>query len=259
MKKLFAAAVLCLSSAGGLQAGLHTGDLDYKDGAAQLRGYAAYEEAGGSRPGVLIVHDWSGVGPYVKERARQLASMGYVVLAADIYGREIRPASQQEAARQAGIYRADRALMRARAAAGLAALKRLPGVDPSRTAVMGYCFGGGVALELARSGAEIKGAASFHGNLDTPNPADAGNIKGKIAVFHGSDDPHVSTAAVAAFQEEMRAAGADWQLVTYGGAVHSFSNPGAGGDPKTGSAYNEKADKRSWRALQDFFSEVLAP
>lgn len=115
----------------------------------------------------------------------------------------------------------------------------------------------GVALELARSGADILGAASFHGNPDTPDPKDAENIKGKIIAFHGADDPYVSTAAVAAFQDEMRGAGADWQLNIYGGAVHRFSNPAAGGDNKSGAAYNEKADRRSWKALQAFFAEIF--
>jgi len=260
MKHILPAAslpLLALGLAGGLNAAMHTGDYDYKEGTAELRGYTAYEEGGARRPGVLLVHEWMGIDPYIKTRAMQLAKLGYVVLAADIYGKGVRPATTEEASRQAGIYRSDRKLMRARAAAGLAELKKLPGVDPARTAVMGYCFGGGVALELARSGADILGAASFHGNLDTPDPLDAKNIKGKIIAFHGADDPFVSSAAVAGFEEEMRGAGADWQLNIYGGAVHRFSNPSAGSDVKSGAAYNEKADRRSWQALQDFFAEIF--
>ena len=249
--------LLALGFAGALNAAVYTGDYDYKEGNTEMRGYAAYEKTGGKLPGILVVHEWMGLDDYAKSRAKQLAGMGYVVLAADIYGKGVRPSTMEEAAAQAGVYRADRKLMRARAAAALAALKKLPGVDPVRPPVMGYCFGGGVALELARSGADIRGAASFHGSLDTPDPLDARNIKGKVIVFHGADDPHVTAAAVAAFEAEMRGAGADWQLNSYGGAVHRFSNPAAGGDVKSGAAYNEKADRRSWKALQAFFAEIF--
>lgn len=258
-KTLLAAAVplLLLGLAGAGRAEILTADYDYTHAKTALRGYAAYHKDEGLRPGVLIIHDWMGVGPYVRARAGQLAALGYVVLAADMYGKDVRPADAKEAAREAGKYRADRKLMRERAAAGLAALKQVPGVDPARVAVMGYCFGGGVALELARSGADLAGAASFHGNLDTPDAADARNIKGKIIVFHGADDPYVSSASVSALETEMRAAGVDWQLLVYGGAVHSFTNPGAGSDPAKGSAYNAAADRRSWAALQDFLAEIF--
>ena len=250
--------LLALGLAASAAAEVRSGSYDYKDGDAQLEGYVAYDSSGtAKKPGVLVVHEWMGLEAYAKSRADQLAKLGYVAFAADIYGKGIRPANTEEAAKQAGLYRADRKLMRSRINAALAELRKQPGVDPAKIAVIGYCFGGGVALELARSGADVLGAASFHGNLDTPNPDDAKNIKGKIIAFHGADDPYVSTTAVAAFQAEMRNAGADWQLNIYGGAVHRFSNPTAGSDVKSGAAYNEKADRRSWQALQAFFAEIF--
>ena len=179
--------------------------------------------------------------------------MGYVAFAIDMYGKGIRPKTPQEAAAQAGIYKQDRALMRARALAGLEVLRSNPLCDPKRVAAIGYCFGGTVVLEIARSGADVAGVVSFHGGLDTPTPADAKNIRCKVLVLHGGDDPHVPRKDVDAFEDEMRAAGVDWQLVVYGGAVHSFTNPAAGNDKSKGAAYNAEADSRSWEAMKAFF------
>ncbi|GAB4341715.1 MAG: dienelactone hydrolase family protein [Candidatus Abyssubacteria bacterium] len=237
---------------------LRTQVVEYRHGDAVLEGYLAYDDSfDGPRAGVLVFHEWMGLGDYEKGRTEQLAKLGYVAFAADIYGKGIRPTTREEAAKQAGIYRKDRQLMRARAKAALDVLRNHTLSDDSRIAAIGYCFGGGVALELARSGADVVGAVTFHGSLNTPNPADARNIKGKILVLHGADDPHVSGGEVAAFQDEMRAAGVDWLMVSYGDAVHSFTNPAAGADVSTGSAYNEKADRRSWEAMKTFFGEVF--
>jgi dienelactone hydrolase len=147
--------------------------------------------------------------------------------------------------------------MRARANASLDVLKNHPLTDVKQIAAIGYCFGGTVVLEMARSGAELAGVVSFHGGLSTPNPGDAKNIKGKVLVLHGADDPVTPTDQVIAFQDEMRKAGVDWQMVIYGGAVHAFSNPESGNDPSKGAAYNEKADKRSWEAMKMFFAEIF--
>ena len=144
-----------------------------------------------------------------------------------------------------------------RAQAGLEVLREHPLCDSPRIAVIGYCFGGGVALELARSGADTAGVVSFHGSLSTPDPGDAKNIKAKVLVLHGADDPHVSMKDVTAFQEEMRTAGVDWQMILYGGAVHAFTSPDAGDDPSRGAAYNAKADRRSWEAIKHFFAEIF--
>jgi dienelactone hydrolase len=240
------------------EAAMHTQTVEYKQGDTVLEGYLAYDDSiKGKVPGVLIVHEWTGIGPYVKKRCEQIASLGYVGFAIDIYGKGVRPKDSKEAAAQAGIYRADRLLMRERAKAGLQELKKMNFVDPKRIAAMGYCFGGGVVLELARSGADIAGVVSFHGTLDTPNPQDAQNIKAKVLVCHGADDPYVKPEQVLAFQNEMRAGRVDWQMIIYGNAVHSFTNPDSGNDPSTGAAYNEKADRRSWEAMQAFFKEIF--
>jgi dienelactone hydrolase len=239
-------------------AAMRTKIVEYKHGDAILEGYLAWDDAiQGRRPGVLVVHEWTGLGDYAQARAKKLAAMGYVAFAADMYGKGVRPRTPQEAAAQAGIYKKDRALMRARALAGLEVLRTNPLCDPKRVAAIGYCFGGIVVLEIARSGADIAGGVSFHGGLDTPTPQDAKNIKCKVLVLHGGDDPHVPRKDVEAFEDEMRAGRVDWQLVIYGGAVHSFTNPAAGNDNSKGAAYNAEAERRSWEAMKAFFGEVF--
>ena len=230
----------------------------YKHGDTVLEGFIAYDPAlKGPRPGVVLVHDWMGVGEYVQMRARQVAEMGYVAFVADIYGQGVRPVNVQEASKQAGIYRGDRPLLRARAQAALDQLTANKRVDAQRVAAIGYCFGGGTVLELARSGAQVRGVISYHGNLDTPNPDDAKQIKGKVLVLHGADDPYVPGPAVEAFQKEMRDAHVDWEFTAYGGAVHAFSQKGAGDDPSKGAAYNASADARSFDRMKAFFTETF--
>ncbi len=256
--RLIALAVATLIGAGAAKAAVRTQVVEYKQGDAVLEGFLAWDDAvQGRRPGVLVVHEWTGLNDYAKMRARKLAEMGYVALAADIYGKGVRPKTPQEAAAQAGKYKNDRTLMRARTAAALEALRSNDLCDPKRVAAIGYCFGGTCVLELARSGAELAGVVSFHGGLDTPAPADAKNIKCKVLVLHGGDDPHVPRKDVEAFQDEMRSGGVDWQLMIYGGAVHGFTNPGNGNDKSRGVAYNAAADRRSWEAMKEFFAEVL--
>jgi dienelactone hydrolase len=241
-----------------VQAGVRTEVTGYKHGDVVLEGYLAYGEAAkGKRPGVIVVHAWTGLDAYTKRRTEELAELGYIAFAVDMYGKGVKAKDAEEAARLAGIYRADRRLMRGRANAGLEVLKKHALTDSKRTAAIGYCFGGGVALELARSGADIAGVVSFHGNLDTPNPEDAKNIKGKVLILHGAADPIVPIDQVIAFQDEMRKANVDWQMAIYGGAVHAFTNPESGDDPSRGAAYNEKADRRSWEAMKFFFAEIF--
>jgi dienelactone hydrolase len=198
-----------------------------------------------------------GLTDYEKRRAEQLAQLGYVAFCADVYGKGIRPKDRQEAGVEATKYKADRALLRARVNAALDELKRNALADPKRIAAIGYCFGGTAVIELARSGAEVAGIVSFHGGLDSPAPADGKNIKCKVLACHGADDPFVPAKELAAFEDEMRAANVDWQLIQYGGAVHSFTQPMAGNDNSKGAAYNEKADQRSWQAMKDFFAEIF--
>jgi dienelactone hydrolase len=259
MKYFLSLLVILVSlSSVNVQAALRTEVVEYKYGDVVLEGYLAYDDAvKGKRPGVIVVHEWWGLNPYARMRTEQLAKLGYIAFAIDIYGKGVRAKDSKEAASLAGLYRADRPLMRARANAGLEVLKKHPLTDVNRIAAIGYCFGGTVVLEMARSGAELAGVVSFHGGLSTPNPSDAKNIKGKVLVLHGADDPAVPPDQVIAFQDEMRKAGVDWQMVIYGGAVHSFTNPEAGNDPSRGAAYNEKADKRSWEAMKTFFGEIF--
>lgn len=229
----------------------HAGRFDYPAGPVTCEGYLAGPTTG-QHPGILIVHDWMGPGKFSKAKADELAKLGYVALAVDIYGQGVRPKDAQEAGAQAGKYKSDRPLLRARITAALDALKQNPNVDPKRIAAIGYCFGGTTVLELARSGADIAGVVSFHGGLDAPLPAKT--IRCKILALHGADDPYVPPAEVAAFEKEMTDAHADWQLVKYSGAVHSFTNPDA---HSAGAAYHERADKRSWEAMKLFFAEIF--
>ncbi len=232
--------------------------VEYKDGGTALEGYVACDGAvSGKRPGVLVVHDWMGISAETRRRCDMLAGLGYVAFAADIYGKGVRPQNAQEAGAQATKYKGDRALYRRRLALALAELKKDPRVDPARVAAIGYCFGGTGVLELARSGADVKGVVSFHGGLDSLHPEDAKAIRCRVLVLHGADDPFTSPADVAAFQDEMRKAGVDWEMVYYGGAVHAFTNPGAGSDNSKGAAYNAKADERSWQAMRDFFDAIF--
>jgi dienelactone hydrolase len=232
--------------------------VQYKQGDAVLEGWSVYDDAvQGKRPAVLVFHAWKGLGDYEKKRAEMLAKLGYNVFAADIYGQGIRPQTPQAAGAEASRYKNDRPLLRARARAALEVLARHELTDPKRIAAIGYCFGGTSALELARSGADIVGVVSFHGGLSSPTPADARNIKAKVLALHGADDPAVPPAEVAAFEQEMRQGGVDWQLTLYGGAVHAFTDWTVGTDNSKGAAYNERADRRSWEAMKQFFAEIF--
>lgn len=240
-------------------AAIKTETVEYKQGDTVLEGYLAYDDSiVNRRPGVLIVHQWKGLGDYEKKRAEMLAKLGYVAFAADIYGKGVRPADTQAAAALAGKYKKDVALLRKRASAALEQLRKAPSVDAQQVAAIGYCFGGTTVLELARSGAGLDGVVSFHGGLATPDPNDARNIKARVLALHGADDPFVPPAEVQGFEEEMRKAKVDWQLVAYGNAVHSFTHWDAGTDNSKGAAYNEKADRRSWAAMRAFFDELFA-
>lgn len=258
MRYLLVLGLVLLWSA-DVRAELHTEAVEYKHGDTVLEGYLAYDASiKGKRPGVLVVHEWWGNNAYSKRRAEQLAKLGYIAFALDMYGKGVIAKDAKEAGKLAGIYRGDRKLMRERANAGLEVLRRHELTDTGRMAAIGYCFGGTTVLELARSGAPLAGFVSFHGGLDTPNPKDAANIKkGKVLVLHGGDDPFVTVDHVTAFEDEMRKAGVDWQVYIYGGAVHSFTNPDSGNDKSKGLAYNEKADRRSWEAMKMFFAEIF--
>jgi dienelactone hydrolase len=258
MKAILGGFLMAVLMVGSAQAEVKTQSIEYRHGDAVLVGYLAYDDSmAGRRPGVLVVHEWWGLNDYAKGRAEQLARLGYVAFALDMYGKGMSTTDPKVAGQLSGVFRNDRALGRARAAAGLAVLKGRPEVDPARIAAMGYCFGGTVVLEMARGGADLRGVVSFHGGLATPNPADAKNIRGKVLVLHGADDPFESPAEIAAFQDEMRRAHVDWQMNYYGGAVHSFTNPASSTFGIKGVGYNAEADRRSWLAMRNFFDEIF--
>lgn len=251
---LIASAALDLSA----QAAIKTAVVEYRDGNTVLEGFLAYDDAKtGARPGVLVVHDWTGLQDYSQRRARMLAELGYVAFAADIYGKGVRPKDPQESAKQAGIYKQDLPLLRKRAALGLEQLRKQPNVDPKKLAAIGYCFGGTTVLELARSGADLAGVVSFHGGLGTTLPAGSGAVKAKVLVCHGTDDPFVKPEEQAAFKAEMAKARPDLEFISYPDAVHSFTKREAGDDKSKGNAYNEAADKKSWEDMQRFFKTIF--
>jgi dienelactone hydrolase len=231
--------------------------LEYQADGTTFEGYVARPSGPAKGSGVLVVHEWMGLVDFTKRVCDRLAAEGHVAFAVDVYGKGVRPTTPQDAAPQAKKFREDRALFRKRVGAGLDVLAKQEGVDRKKIAAIGFCFGGTGVLELARSGADVAGVVSFHGGLSTPNPDDAKNVKGKVLVLHGADDPHVKPEEVSKFTDEMRAAKLDWQLVHYGGAVHAFTNPGAGSDPSKGAAYHEPSARRAWQAMRTFFAELF--
>ncbi len=233
--------------------------VEYRQGDTVLQGWLAYDDAvKEKRPGVLLIHDWMGVTDHQKSQVEKLAALGYVALAADVYGKGVRPANATEAAAESGRLYKNPVLLRARARAGLDFLAGRPQVDATRLAATGYCFGGSGALELARSGAPLRAVVTFHGTLDALMPGTPDDLKASVLTLHGADDPFVKQENVKAFMDEMRAAKADWELIQYSGAVHSFTDPRAGTDNSKGAAYNATADRRSWEAMKDFLAERLA-
>lgn len=239
-------------------AAVKTQTVHYKIGNGEFEGYLVYDPGRqGKQPGVVMFPAWKGISDNEREHARRLAELGYVVFVADTYGRGVHPKSAKEAGAEAGKYLRNRQLYREHARAALAQLSRIPSVDTSRIAAVGYCFGGAGALELARSGADVKAVAVFHADLTSPTPQDDRNIKGRVLALHGADDPIVPAAERAKFEKEMRDAHVDWQLIVYGGAVHCFTDAHAGSNLAHGCAYNAEAEKRSWRAMLDFFHETL--
>ncbi len=232
--------------------------LTYADGATKLAGYVARPATvQGKVPGVVVVHQWMGLTDHERHVSDELARLGYVALAADIYGEGVHPKDTGEAGKLAMTYKGDRALYRRRIAAALETLKAQKGVDGNRIAVIGFCFGGTGALEAARAGLPVKAVVSFHGGLDVPAGFVPGPVSAKVLVCHGADDPFVPAKDVAAFQDEMRKAKADYVFVAYSGAVHAFTQKEAGNDNSKGAAYNETAQRRSWQHMKDFFKENL--
>jgi dienelactone hydrolase len=234
---------------------METQAIVYRDGDMELTGQLSWDMARGyKRPGILVVHGGAGLDAHAKDRARRLAELGFVAFACDMYGNGVAGNRERIMARIAEL-REDAAKLCRRAHAGIQVLAAHPQVD-GRLAAVGYCFGGMVVLELARSGADFAGAVSVHGSLSTPRAAEAGVVQAKILVCHGALDPHVPMTQVNAFVQEMNDAGADWQLIAYGGAMHGFTHET--GPALPGVAYHAVADARSASAIHTFFNELFA-
>ena len=238
---------------------IQTRTLTYEVEGTPVESVLVYDDAGPSqRPALVMVPNWMGVNDSQIEKAKTIAGKDYVILVADVYGKATRPANAEEAGKAAGAMYADRAALRARVNAALDQLahaKDAP-VDRTKLGAIGFCFGGATALELARSGADLAGVVSFHGNLATDLPAQPGAVKAKVLALNGADDSYVPADQIEAFNKEMQGAGIDWQFVNLGGAVHCFAEPDANAGP--GCLYNERAATRAFRMMRDFFDEAFA-
>lgn len=243
-----------------LSAAVTVSTIDYKDGDVALRGTLALpEHATGPVPGVLVVHEWWGHNDYADRRARELAEAGYAAFAVDMFGTGKVTENPQQAGAWAGPFYSDRGLLLARVRAGLEQLRHNPAVDAKHIAAIGFCFGGTVCLELARSGEPLSSVVSFHGGLKTSKPATAGTVAAKILVLHGGADPLVSAADFAAFMDEMTAAQVSWRSEIYGSAVHAFSNPAAARfhQQLPPVNYDADAERRAITAMRGFLAETL--
>lgn len=257
MKKLVFIIISLYLSLGA--AAVKTEIISYSSGQDEMEGVLAFDDTDAKpKPGLLIVHDWMGLGNFTRDKAIKLAKQGYVAFAVDVYGKGIRPKDATEAGKFAGKYKNDRNLFRAHMKAAYDLLRSRKEVVAEKIAVFGYCFGGTAALELARSGVPLRGTGSFHGGLANPSPVDTKNIHGRVLILHGADDPFVSTQEVNAFKQEMTEAKIKFDFISYPGAVHAFAVPAAGNNVKSGAAYDAKADKESWTAFQKFLHEIFA-
>lgn len=259
--------LVALSLAAAAFGEVRTRVVEYREGETTLRGFLAWDDAAATertpRPGVLVFHEWWGLNDYAKRRALELAELGYVAFAVDMYGldeddRQKVTTDPSVAAQWAGDVMGDTALRRARAEAGLKVLAGQPFVDAARIAAIGYCMGGTLALDLARTGADLKGVVAFHASqISAANPAENLRIRGSVLICHGHDDEFVQPAELAKFHSEMRSAGVDYVFVSYAGAVHSFTNPDADGFNIPSVGYDAKADKRSWEHMKSLLAEAF--
>jgi dienelactone hydrolase len=237
---------------------MHTEMIDYQDGDIQLEGYVTWDNSiSGARPAVLVAHDWTGRRDFAKSKAEEMASLGYVGFALDMYGKGVFGADGDVEGNSALMnpLAGDRAALRARVAAALAAVRSIDVVDGSKVSAMGYCFGGMCVLELARAGADVGGVISIHGIFSAGDVSNE-KITAKILCLHGQDDPMVPPEQVLEFENEMSAADADWQVHAYGGTMHAFTNPAAN-NPGFGTVYNPDADRRATQSIKNFFEEVF--
>lgn len=248
--------VLMLGISPAALAEIRTETVAYQHGDTILQGYLAYDDAQtGKRPGVLVVHEWWGLNDYAKSRARQLAELGYVAFAADMYGDGATTTDPKKAGKWSSEVKGG-PLIRERSSLALDILRKHERVDPERIAAIGYCFGGTTVLELAYGGADIAGVVPFHGGLTIPKEEDA--IRTKLLVLHGAADFFIKPETIDKFQKALHEREVDWQMVYYGGAVHAFTNPEADKAGIDGVAYDADADRRSWAHMRTFFDEIFA-
>ncbi len=258
MQLRYGLALALVLVAGGVQAELKTESVEYRDGDAVLSGHLAWDDdVAGKRPGVLVVHEWWGLNDYARRRAEQLAKLGYVAFALDMYGKGKLTEHPQQAGQWAGEIRSNTQAWERRASAGLEILSKHPGVDKSRLAAIGYCFGGSTVLQLAYSGAPLKGVVSFHGALPAADDKQLEQLRAKILVCHGAADAFIPAEQIEQFREALDKGGADWQLIYYAGARHSFTSPEADERGIDNIKYDRKADARSWAHMQLFFDEIF--
>jgi dienelactone hydrolase len=247
-----------LAFAAGARAEIKTETIPYKVGDTECRGYLAYDDSlEGKRPGVLVVHEWWGLNDYAKKRTEELAKLGYVAFAADIYGEGKTTDHPGDAGKMAGEVRANVDQWRKRAQAALEVLKDQPQCDSEKLAAIGYCFGGATALQLAYTGADLDAVATFHGALPAATPEEAKRIKAELQINHGADDPMIGADAIAAFKKPLDEAEVKYDFIAYPGAVHSFTVPTADKVGVEGLKYNKDADEKSWAAMQELFKRTL--
>jgi dienelactone hydrolase len=233
-------------------------EVAYSHGGKSFKGHLVWDDATpGKRPGVLVLHEWWGLDEYAKKRAEQLAGMGYVAFAADMYGEGKVAEHPDDAKKMSSEVRANVENWRGRAQAALDVLKKDERVDPSKLAAIGYCFGGSTALQLAYGGADLDAVVTFHAGLPTPTPEQAKAVKAQVLVCHGADDKFVSEESIQKLKEALDAASVKFRVESYPGAVHSFTVPGADKHKVPGLAYNAEADKKSWASMKAVFDEVF--
>ena len=262
MKRLFFALILLLSWNTNAHSAIIGEPVIYKSGDVTMQGYLSYDDSiAGKRPGILVVHEWWGLNEYARERARMFAELGYTALAVDMYGDGKQADHPDEAGKFAAAVRQNLPAATERFIAAMQVLKKNPTVDPEHIAAVGYCFGGGVVLEMARQGLDLDAVVSFHGSLTTDHPAAPGVVKARILICNGADDKMTTQADIEAFKREMAAAGVDYEFITYPGAKHSFTNPGADIYAEKFNipvGYNREADKKSWEDMKKFLKETFA-
>ena len=258
---LFKILVLVVMGVIVARAGVVGKEIVYTADSLTLKGYLAYNDSIlGKRPGILVVHEWWGINEYARNRATMLADLGYVALAVDMYGDGKVAAHPNDAGKFAGEVMKNMPAMKARFMAALELLKKDEHVDPAQIGAIGYCFGGGVILNMARQGVYLRAAVSFHGSLATQSPAKKGSVKAKILVCNGADDKYTTDEDIKKFKTEMKSAGADFRFINFPGAVHGFTNPGAtelGKKFGMTIAYNESADKKSWEEMEQLFRKTF--